>query len=278
MQQSKLLLAALVSVLCHLLFCLPSQAEFPESSADWIAHYGHPDLFISVFGNGAVSKSEREKQLQFWVYCKQGIEILLENGKLFRIYIFDPRDGKLISSSSRYRPEDFSASTTFQNIIGRLGKPDEQNEETFLNHKLVTLRYQKERLELNFIDGKLSAISSGISGNDKNPFCEFRGRTSSPDQLQDILGTWNSNFGPVTFKRSSTNPQFFDGYWNEKSKFGGVIKLGNYDRSHGFLQFSVHQKYNNSDGHAEFLSSSDGKRLEGSLHCRRQCRLWYLWR
>ncbi len=82
-----------------------------------------------------------------------------------------------------------------------------------------------------------------------------------PAMLNLILGTWKSEFGPVTFTGSCGN---ITGYWQQEASYRGEITGGSLESDIRTLTISYKQSWNNiTNGKAVFKLSADGKTLNG---------------
>ncbi|QBD80647.1 hypothetical protein EPA93_33620 [Ktedonosporobacter rubrisoli] len=68
----------------------------------------------------------------------------------------------------------------------------------------------------------------------------------------NVLGTWPSNWGPVTF---TGTPDHLSGHWDQGEGKQGQITAGFYNPTTGLLVFSYYQAWNNQNGVAGFLLS-----------------------
>jgi hypothetical protein len=84
-----------------------------------------------------------------------------------------------------------------------------------------------------------------------------------------ILGTWDSDWGPVTFRGRADGRGGvvkFTGTWAQGPNQIGVIKEGVYDPATRKLVFFYYQDWNDQHGEADFLLSDDGRTLSGAYN------------
>jgi hypothetical protein len=89
----------------------------------------------------------------------------------------------------------------------------------------------------------------------------------NPSAAASIAGTWNSDFGPVTFAYGTVTagqPIPITGFWIQAADKRGVIQSGSFDPVSGRVQFSYFQNWNNVTGSAQLQLSADGKTLSGT--------------
>ncbi|GHO99203.1 hypothetical protein KSF_092510 [Reticulibacter mediterranei] len=79
-------------------------------------------------------------------------------------------------------------------------------------------------------------------------------------QVLQIIGTWTSQFGPVTFTGS---PDHLSGHWDQKEG-QGKITAGMFNPATGVLVFSYFQSWNDQHGAAAFLISATGREFHGN--------------
>ena len=75
----------------------------------------------------------------------------------------------------------------------------------------------------------------------------------------NVLGTWASQWGPVTFTGS---PDHLTGHWDQHEG-RGQITGGMFNSATGVLVFSYNQPWNNQHGEARFHISAVGQ-FDGS--------------
>jgi hypothetical protein len=76
-----------------------------------------------------------------------------------------------------------------------------------------------------------------------------------------IMGTWNSDWGPVTFEGSDAG---VTGFWIQGAPNKGLIKGGSFDPQTRKLVFQYYQPWNDQNGKAELTLSKDGTTLSGT--------------
>jgi len=98
--------------------------------------------------------------------------------------------------------------------------------------------------------------------------------------VERVLGTWQSDWGPVTLEGSKQSEPFglagtpspatpggseqsITGSWNQNGNIG-QIKSGTFNSATGILKFNYYQNWNNQEGVAELTLSADGKTLSGT--------------
>lgn len=82
----------------------------------------------------------------------------------------------------------------------------------------------------------------------------------------DLLGTWTSDWGPVTFagKPARGKTVSFTGHWIQSKTQRGQIKGGSFDLRSRRATFTYYQHWNKQNGRADLTISADGKSMSGT--------------
>ena len=86
--------------------------------------------------------------------------------------------------------------------------------------------------------------------------------TPPPPRVEDLIGTWNSDFGKVNLE--TTKSGGISGYWIQANNKKGFITAGTFTPGTRNLTFSITQPWNNEKGSATFTLSADGTKLDGT--------------
>ncbi len=97
----------------------------------------------------------------------------------------------------------------------------------------------------------------------------YRARFEAPRTTgtSSVCGTWNSDWGPVTFQCGATQADGsvpITGFWIQGPDKRGQITSGRHIPTTGELRFSYYQHWNNQTGSALLQNSADGRRLSGT--------------
>ncbi len=254
------------------------------SANPYLKQWGKPDVFMTSLLPG--SPGGRIRRVDYWVYAKHGVEILLENGIRVRNFQFNPTESnQKIFTPADTSPMEFDERTTMDEIKKKFGEPANVKQESVGGRKTTTFQFPGGYKTFVFVEGKLSFVSVGIAPNMRNPYLDVA--EVFPDNPAELLGTWQSNLGVLTLTKSPINPNSFEGNFNPYKPIPGTagnstkIFEGSFDKKTGFIKFVTYKEWT---GHAELIVSPDGKSMVGSLVIdktqlsREANYTWSLWR
>lgn len=288
---ARLLARSIIFLAGLFLLANPAKAEFDGfgglrydlTASEYIKNWGPPDLFM-VSLKPPSPNGKNPQRYDLWVYLKHGTQLVFQDGKVSRQYFFSPTEAKKYSRAAKINPLDFSFANTTSHVSKKLGAPDQFSRSLVAGQKLTKWLYKKNgtKIDCVFHKGTLSFVSAGIESDTQNPWLNYQPRPANPKDLQQLFGTWSSNYGTVVLKPSSRDPRFFEGVLQTRPLHGepmkglGIISQGSFDKDNNFIRFNFQMDYHNIDGHAEFFLSDDKKRLNGSLIIRRNCWGWWM--
>lgn len=237
----------------------------PTASAYFNA-WGAPDAFLISF----LPSRSKQGRLELWIYAKQGIEILVQDGVRIKDFFFNPSDASKLSASTELRPDGITQEMSMAEVRDKFGKPTAVSAKPAGAKRFTTFEFEsKSPKYFSFIDSSLAFVSAGMSLDAKNPWSQEQSPPKDSALPTDILGNWKSNLGEVTLKQSASNPGFFEGVCvtnrylkgTAPTQGTGIIREGTIDKRTGFVRCSIP----NWDGHAEFFISPDRKTMIGSM-------------
>ncbi|MBX9688450.1 MAG: hypothetical protein K2X27_17200 [Candidatus Obscuribacterales bacterium] len=238
-----------------------------NSAKAYLEKWGRPDSFMLSFVGGGKSC----RRIELWVYAKQGVEVMFENGERVKDFLFNPKAGKAFSASSNLDPGDFSRETSLEEIKKRFGQAKRQHQSEFAERKAEFFEYENGSSKtFIFVDGALSFVSAGLAEEQHNPWVE--GSQNSAVAVSDpsaLIGNWQSNLGTLSFKRAALNPKYLEGSFRPAIALWGlppnepvgIISQGSYEKDGDLVKITI----NNLNAHAELKLSPDKKNLIGGL-------------
>lgn len=94
------------------------------------------------------------------------------------------------------------------------------------------------------------------------------GATSDASSANQVCGTWQSGFGPVTITKAGPidgDKVSITGFWEQSPDKRGIIRSGAYRLGSKTLEFDYYQQWNDQTGQAKFSLSDDGKTFKGTF-------------